>query len=363
MIKQKIKPFNGEMNLLKMIGIVHVVIGHIYSQVFSVLRQPYTFHMPLFYFISGYFYDENHENEKSKYIWSKFKKSVGFFYFYLIFLIIFCSLVSWKYSISLGTISFYDIFVKPFTLGMSDPGFFFGPGWFLLSLFLVQSVFVLTYPLIKKIFKNDLHKLIFFLLLGTISIYLSNKLGLIRNEYFIMILRTITGMMFYYFGYFYKKNIENKINIFNGKILVLSLIIISILEITGINLIFGFNTMSFNGQTLTPIITSIVGIYISIFIAKGLNKIIKNENDILHIIGRNTLYIMIFHIPVFFIITLFLFKINHISQYDYSSLTHSFCPGLIDINKWWPLYISLGLLLPMLYGELVGKFKKRKIKY
>lgn len=85
MIKQKVKPFNGEMNLLKMIGIVHVVVGHIRSQIFSILRQPYTFHMPLFYFISGYFYDENHEKEKGKYIWSKFKKSIVLFYFYLFF--------------------------------------------------------------------------------------------------------------------------------------------------------------------------------------------------------------------------------------------------------------------------------------
>lgn len=159
-----------------------------------------------------------------------------------------------------------------------------GPTWFILSLFLVQTVFIFIYPLIKKIFKKDFYKLIFFLLLGIMSIYLSNR-GWNLNGYLLMILRTIAGMTFYYFGYFYKRNIENKINIFNGKTLILSLILMSILVNTNINLLFGFNTMSFNGQTLLPIITSIIGIYISIFIAKGLNKIIKNKNDILHIIG------------------------------------------------------------------------------
>lgn len=365
MIKQKIKPFNGEMNLLKMIGIVYVVIGHIRSQIFSILRQPYTFHMPLFYFISGYFYDENHEKEKGKYIWSKFKKSVVLFCFYLFFMIIFCSLISWKYNISLGTISFYDLIIKPFTFGIDNPGFLMGPTWFILSLFLVQTVFIFIYPLIKKIFKKDLYQLIFFLLLGTMSIYLSNK-GWNSNGYLLMILRTIAGMMFYYFGYFYKRNIENKIDIYNGKVIIgLFLILILVLKNTNINFNFGFNSMTFHNQLLTPIITSIIGIYISIFIAKGLSKIIKDENDILHKIGRNSLYIMIFHTSVFFIISLLFFKINHISEYFYSVLTvFPFCPeSFINRNNFWPLYMSLGLLLPTLYGELVGRLKKRKIKY
>jgi len=365
MTKQKVKTFNGEMNLLKMIGIVHVVVGHIYSQVFSVLRQPYTFHMPLFYFISGYFYDEDHEKEKAKYVWSKFKKNVGLFYFYLVFMIIFCSLVSWKYNISLGTISFYDIFIKPFTIGIDNPGFLIGSTWFILSLFLVQTVFVLIYPLIKRIIKNDYFKLLFFLILGIVSIYLSNK-GWNKNEYLLMVLRTLTGMTFYYLGYFYKRNVENKIDIYNGKVIIgLFLILILVLKNTNINFNFGFNSMTFHNQLLTPIITSIIGIYISIFIAKGLSKIIKNENDILHKIGRNSLYIMIFHTSVFFIISLLFFKINHISEYYYSNLTvFPFASeGFINKNNFWPLYVSLGLLLPTLYGEVVGRLKKRKIKY
>lgn len=70
---------------------------------------------------------------------------------------------------------------------------------------------------------------------------------------------------------------------------------------------------------------------------------------------------MIFHIPVFFIISLLLFKINNISEYYYPSLmVFPFCPGFINIDKFWPLYVSLGLLLPALYGELIGRFKKKK---
>lgn len=352
--------FNSEMNLLKMIGIVHVVVSHVYAQLFSVLRQSYSFHMPLFYFISGYFYDENHEKEKGKYIWSKFRKNVGLFYFYYLIMIIFSLLIRWKYSISLGIISWYTIFVKPFTVGPGNPGFLMGPAWFILSLFLVQNIFIFLFPLIKKIFKKNFYQILFFLILGIASIFISNQVWS-RNEFLVMILRTNVGVMFYYLGYFYKTNIESKINIFNGKILSLSLLLMSLLVITDINLKFSFVSMEFGGQVLTPIITSTIGIYISIFIAKGLDKIIKNKNDILHIIGRNSLYIMIFQFLIFFIISLIFFKAYHVLDDFYGLLTlYPYCPSYIDIHKFWPLYIGAGLLLPALYGELVSKLKKNR---
>ena len=352
--------FNSEMNLLKMIGIVHVVVSHIYAQLFSVLRQSYSFHMPLFYFISGYFYNQDHEKEKGKYIWSKFKKNVGLFYFYYFIMIIFSLLIFKKYSISLGVISWYTVFVKPFTVGPGNPGFLMGPAWFVLSLFLVQGTFIFLFPLIKKIFKKTLYQILFFLILGVGSIYIGNQVWS-RNEFVVMILRTNIGIMFYYLGYFYKKNIENKVDIFNGKILFLSLLLMSLLIVTGINLKFSFVSMEFGGQVLIPTTTSIIGIYISIFIAKSLDKLIKNENDILHIIGKNSLYIMIFQFLVFFIISLIFFKAYHILDDFYGLLTlYPYCPSFIDINKFWPLYIGAGLLLPALYGELVSKLRKNK---
>ncbi len=361
MISHKNKEkFNTEMNLLKMIGIVHVVVGHIYAQLFSGLRQSYSFHMPLFYFISGYFYNESHEKEKRKYVWSKFKKNVGLFYFYFFIMIIFSLLIQWKYSISLGTISWYTIFIKPFTVGPGNPGFLLGPAWFILSLFLVQTIFIFLFPLIRKVFKKDRYQVLFFLFFGIISIYFSNQ-SWAKNEFIVMFLRTTIGIMFYYLGFFYKKNIENKINIFTGKNLALSFILMSFLLASGINLKFSFVSTEFYGHVFVPVVTSIIGIYISIFMAKGLDKIIKNENDILHIIGRNSLYIMMFQFLVFFVISLVFFKAYHILDDFYSLLTlYPYCPSFIDINKFWPLYVILGLLLPALYGELVSKLKENK---
>lgn len=45
---------NNKMNILKAIGIITVVIGHTWSNVFAWFPT-YSFHMALFMFISGYF--------------------------------------------------------------------------------------------------------------------------------------------------------------------------------------------------------------------------------------------------------------------------------------------------------------------
>lgn len=46
---------NNKMNILKAIGIITVVIGHTWSNVFAWFPT-YSFHMALFMFISGYFF-------------------------------------------------------------------------------------------------------------------------------------------------------------------------------------------------------------------------------------------------------------------------------------------------------------------
>lgn len=350
------------MNLLKALAIFYVVVGHLNPYLFSIIRQPYSFHMPLFYFISGYFYDQNYENNKYGYIWSKFKKNICIFYFYFLLLIIISLFIAHKYSISLGTISLRIFLINPFTWGLGNPGFFMNPSWFVVSLFLVQSIFVLIFPIIKKYLKNDLYKLLFFIFIGLFSIYLNNvnnNLGQFKNELILTITRTIIGIMFYYFGYFYNINIENKINIFNGKVLILSMILISFITSFNLNINFLMVNGSYYGHVFLPIIVSIIGIYISVFIAKSLSKVIKNKNDILHIIGKNSYYIMIFHLFIFFVISLFYFKINNISDVYYSNLAEfPFFPNIINKNKFWPIYISLGILLPTFYGEFYKKIKK-----
>ena len=49
------RPDREYWNIMKGIGIICVVIGHSWMQMQNFV---YAFHMPLFFFISGYLYDE-----------------------------------------------------------------------------------------------------------------------------------------------------------------------------------------------------------------------------------------------------------------------------------------------------------------
>lgn len=59
-------------DVLKGIGIILVVIGH--SGCPNLLKDfIYSFHMPLFFIASGYFFNENYLESKKKYFEKKYK--------------------------------------------------------------------------------------------------------------------------------------------------------------------------------------------------------------------------------------------------------------------------------------------------
>lgn len=342
------------MSIAKAIGIIHVVISHIYPSLFSIIRMSYTFHIPLFYFVSGYFYNEDYEKEKVKYIWSKFKKNVGLFYFCYVIMIVFNFLFYFKYKISFGAINFYSFFVLPFTTGGVD--FMIGPSWFILSLFLVQTFFIFLYPLVKKIIENDYLKLLFFLLLGIASIYLNNK-GWCKNEWLLLISRTFVGVMFYYFGLFYRKKVEN-INIFNSKFLLITLFLNMIISARFFpDTLIDIRSGSYHGHIILPIFMASIGIYLTLFISKCLVFILEEKN-VFSIIGKYTFYIMMFHLFVNFLISFILIKLNSIPSELWRDLLlkSRLFPFLIE--KLWPIYIILGIMVPVFFGVLFEKFKK-----
>lgn len=345
---------NKEMSILKAIGAISVVIGHIYAQLYSVIRQPYMFHMPLFYFISGYFYNEDHEQNKKLYIWKKFKKNIILFYFYYIIFILFGIIIKNKYKIILGEINFHNFFIQPFTDG--SMGFLIQPAWFVVSLFIIQTFFILIYPIIKKYIKNEYKKLLFFLCLGILGLIL-DKYKLNKNEYILFLTKTMIGLFWYYLGLFYKKNIENKINIFNIQTLFCSLLILSTIVIMfPSSFLMDVRIGNYNGHVLLPIIEAIIGIYISILISKGIALTIKDKHNMLSKIGENSYYIMILNFPINFLISFIFFHIFKVDTTQWQILGIPIVG--FKIHRTWPIYIFSGVLLPVIYGEIIFKIKK-----
>lgn len=278
------------------------------------------------------------------------------FYFYYFLLIIFCLAFQWKYNISLGNVSIYTLLVQPFTTG--EMGFMMGPAWFLLSLFLVQFLFVLIFPIIRIFFKNIYLQFCFFFSLSLISVILNNRTVNI-NEFVLMMYRTLIGLFFYFLGFFYKNKIENKVNIFNGSILFFCLFIISFLTAKFYPAtLFDMRQGIYHNHIFLFFITSLIGIYISIFISKGLDKILK-KNDFLHLVGKNSFYIMIFHFFVNFFVSFILLKVNFVNPNEWGPILVNSGIRPYEINNLWFVYISLGIILPTLYGLLIEKLKTR----
>lgn len=70
---------NTKMNVLKALGIVLVVTGHYAGSVLPWF-PPYSFHMALFIFISGYFYKKHYEDKIRNFTRKKFLNLVVPYY-------------------------------------------------------------------------------------------------------------------------------------------------------------------------------------------------------------------------------------------------------------------------------------------
>lgn len=336
---------NTEFSILKGLGIIAVVIGHSSWRLDNIF-DPYSFHMALFIFISGYFYKIIYEDNCTLFIKNKIKSLVIPYFLYNLFYAFLTNIIYRLSGLVLGSeFTIKNFFIRPFIDGHQYDLFL--PAWFALQLFIIQVVFLFLYKFLKIITsKQYIHFLIFLslALLGTTI----GTLFKLENIYLIAC-RTLFGLFFFYFGLFYRNSIEKK-NIFNTKALFL-IIILQVILSQNFNVTYELVWGRFYGGIVLPIITSINGIYLYLFIAKGLYKIIP-KNDFLVNIGENSFHIMANHLLVFFILNIFFIKFNNL---DFSLLQNVWFKYNIEKN-WW-LYISLGVLAPTIVTSIFNTIK------
>lgn len=151
-----------DLDILKIIGIILVLIGHSYSP-WPIENLIYSFHMPLFFFISGYFY-----TYKGFLATSSNKLKTLLLPYFLISLL----LITISIFFSLENHSTEDIFIALIT-GQNEKLFWNSPLWFLPTLFSL----VLTYSILYCCFKRTkiVHALAFLLCILVISFPLNRN--------------------------------------------------------------------------------------------------------------------------------------------------------------------------------------------
>lgn len=253
-------------DMTKGFGILLVILGHAYP-VNEIRIWLHSFHMPLFFIISGclFYYSEGF----NKSIRNLFKSRVKVLLRpYILFNIVFILI---NYVLSRFTV---DSLVNDINTVIRLNGLV--ALWFLPALFISELSFII----INKIFKSNKLIVLFIAFLFTISI-------LVAKSYlkYIVILRSFIGLGFFaigYYGFKYIKELELRWS------LIILLIIINI-ALSNINGFVDLFQLQFN-NILLYIVSSLLGTFSIVLAFKKFDTI-----NILVYLGKNSLIVMCTH--------------------------------------------------------------------
>ena len=306
------KKINNQFVILQCIAITLVVIGHsggimLFSEWFPI----YSFHMPLFIFISGYFFKEENDTNLLMFIKKKFKRLMIPFFVWNLFYGILAQIIS-AHGIYefVSKINLRSILIEPFINGHQFA--INVSSWFVPTIFLVQIIFVLLTRIMKEFkINNYIIKNITFFIIGLFSVILVGKgyIGGIK----LVISRILFLLPIYYLGVVYNQKLEKKDTLNNMIYFIVLFFIQYILIRRYENLAFSVVWMDgFNKENIIlPYITSITGIMFWLRVSKILVKSLS-ESRIIEYIGRNTWTVMMHHQIIFFIINSFFWILSNI---------------------------------------------------
>ena len=308
------KIFSDKINLLKALAIILVVSGHLEFRLFDMF-PPYSFQLALFFFISGMLFKDKYLDSVFEYVKRRVKSLLVLYFLYSAFYAVVTIGIEkltgkfWGMELSLK-----NFFITPFLNGHQFD--LSCPMWFVPQLFITMIMFLYCQRLLRE--KSEPIKFAFYTLLGFLAIPLTKIVPEV-TPLLLVIVRTIFSLFFVYLGHFYTTKIEGKYNIFTPKILGAVICLQAILwhfnrEFTpehGIGLSYVLVWARFDNQIIVPVLTSITGIWFSMWFINVTYEYIKNINFI-KLIGENTYHIMANHLFVMFILTAIIFKINGI---------------------------------------------------
>lgn len=172
------KTFDYRFAFLYTLGSFLIVLGHVseYNNINILFDwfRPFSFHIALFVFCSGYFYKRKNEENFKNFLWKKFKHLIIPTFIWNILYGLFVYLLRYK-GFNIGEeITLYNIFVSPIINGHQFD--FNMCCWFVPSLFIVQIVTCLLRKFLNRIrVLNEYAMFILYLGIGILGVYLAAK--------------------------------------------------------------------------------------------------------------------------------------------------------------------------------------------
>ena len=304
--------FNYQMCILSVIGICFVVFGHLRNDLSSLGTfygwfPYYSFHMPLFLFISGYFFRNPAEKEFGLPLLRFLRKKalsllVPYYVINGLFLLLNQSLT----GLGFACYPYTPLSFLLMPLSNCQPVTWSIPTWFLPALFLTELYYYLLRKLANVLFRKALPResILLFLtvLIAAASFYC--KVSLNPTEAVTVQLRSLVMMFYLHLGYLYRNHLESRDTLSSGwYFLILGFLQFVLLVLSKDSFLsYGLYNLSNFGRTgWVYFAAGITGILLWLRISKLLAGIPKRSRFIIFV-GTNTKYIMAFHLFGFFLL-------------------------------------------------------------
>lgn len=358
--------YNMTFGVLACLAIVMVVAGHLGYAVLTVgdLFPYYSFHVPLFLFLSGYFYKETAQEAPLAYMWKKVRR--------LLVPYMLCNLayglVAWLLranGFAMGEeIGLRTLFVDPFLHGYQ---FIYNyAAWFVPVLFVIEMMNLLMrlisgWIVCKGRDERDETEwtagilewlyLAGSLVVGMVVVYLAidgHVWGVYKAPGRILFLYPCFQM-----GQFYKKKLEKHDTLPNLPYFVI-VIAIQVLLQTGCNGL-AFSSVwctGFANGPLIPYVTVVSGVAFWLRIARIAAPLV-GEKGVVRYVGQHTFTVMMHHVMVFMLVKMVLAGIaagtGFCADFDfaqfYSNIDYIYLVNGAEHFKM--VYLAAGLALPL----------------
>lgn len=356
---------NTQFCLLSLLGILFVVDGHLSGGLFDMngLFPYYAFHMPLFVFISGYFYQSGSEQDIPGYIKKKFMRLMVPYFIWNLFYGILAQVFR-QYGFAFGEpVTLETLFVEPFRHGYQ---FILNhAAWFVPTLFLVQVANICLMRILCVFHAGELAeknvqsigvdgamegmsfvsgansaqwpvyiRTVLYFLIGLAGIYTAMEVS--RAGFWLTFIKTAFLLPFYGAGMLYRERLEARDRAGSGWYFSVILSIALLLALSGRRLVYAVSDCSdFTGYVL-PYLTGFLGIAFWLRVCRILAPSFA-ESRLAAFAGRNTYAVMMHHMMVLFVIrTGYAFFAKYFGMFpDFSFVSYK--------NDFYYTYIPEGL--------------------
>ena len=347
------KKINYQFKLLYAFGIIFIVAGHCRDGGISIFYDwftPYAFHLALFIFCSGYFYNKDNEKSICKSILHKVKTLLVPMYLWNLFYGILITILHQLGFTLAEPLTMYNLLIAPWIDGHQ---FAFNlAGWFVTPLFLVYVFNLLLRKLLSFIkMDNDYLIGLLYLILGMCGIYLA--MHGYNKGVFVIVARMAYFIPFYGLGTLYRYHLEKRDVLPNipyfALVMFAQLLIISHYRVNKSYVpSWGENYDS----VIMPFFVGLLGILFWLRITRILSPLCEKSRTIL-LIADNTYSIMINQFFGFFLVnTLYNFAHMHLgvcNDFDpniyYTNVWYFYFP--YNTMQWCIIYLIAGVAVPI----------------